>query len=760
MKRFISITTLLVLAACTFQPSPTQRHEGLEPEASYWEQLGSSVSPGVTPAIAFAANGKPFAAYSSNGFIFVREWSGQAWNLLGGVLAGNFATSPSLAVNGAGQPVIAWHEKVGGSFNIYVYQWNGFDWLQLGSPLDVTLANDATFPSLGVDSTGTPTVAWQEYDGTGINIYVKRWDGSNWLQLGKALDINLVHNAYEPKLKLDGSGKPVVTWSESDGNVYVKRWSGTGWVKLGGPLDGVLTDFSVFPSIALDASGTPFVAFQECVNSCSHYDVYVKRWNGSAWLQLGGAVDTTLARNAENPLLTVSSTGKPTVLWREGLSFSNYDLYAKQWTGSSWAKLGEILDVSPANNVLYPALVLDPKANPVAIWQENNGTSDTLYVKRWLSNVWQPYGDISNVNDPTFYSALLPSLALTSSDIPVVAWYEYLGSEQIVYARYWNGQQWLPYGSSVASGSYPSLALSSNNLPYVAYNQSNGTDYNVLVKRWDGVQWLALGGALDTTLTFSASHPKIALDSLTHPVVVWEERQVTSTNDTLYVKRWDGATWQALGGPLGKNSTRDADTASIAIDSQDRPVVVWNERVGSESILDYNIYVKRWNGSSWQFLGGALDTSAANWAFQPAIAIDSTNSPVVAWEEQNAGKINIYVKRWNGSAWVAIGAAVNNSGTDANTGALSLAIDSADKPVVAFAVRPGSVNTSNPDMFVKRWTGSSWANMGGVVERFPENSAGFPSLALTSQNKPIVAWHEQKVSGGTISNPVVYVSGY
>jgi hypothetical protein len=760
MKHLGYTVALLVLAACSFQPVSPLSELPLEPQASYWEQLGTFVSQGLTPDIAFDSSGKPFAAYSSGNFIYVREWSVGGWNLLGGVLAGSFAGSPSLVVNGAGQPVIAWHEKIGSSFNIYVYQWNGFDWLQVGSPLDVALANDATFPTLGVDSTGTPTVAWQEYDGTGINIYVKRWNGSSWLQLGNALDINLSHNAYEPDLSLDASGKPVVTWSESDGNVYVKRWSGTGWVKLGGPLDGVLTDFSVFPSLALDASGTPFVAFQECVNSCSHYDVYVKRWNGTSWLQLGGAVDTTLTRNAENPSIAVSSTGKPSVLWREGIGFSNDDLYAKQWTGSSWAKLGEMLDVSPANNVLYPALVLDPKANPVAIWQENNGSSDTLYVKRWLANVWQPYGDLLNVNDPVFYSGLLPSLALTSSNTPVVAWYESSGSEQIVYTKYWSGQRWVRYGTSVASGSYPSLALPSSNLPYVAFNQYSGTHYNVLVKRWDGVQWLALGGALDTTLTYSASRPKLVLDSLTRPVVVWEERQVTSTNDTLYVKRWDGATWQALGGPLDKNSARDADTASIAIDSQDRSVVVWNERVGSESVLNYNIYVKRWTGTGWQFLGGALNVSSASWAFQPTVAIDSTNSPVVAWEEVNADKVKVYVKRWNGSSWVTLGGAVNDTGTDANTGSLSIAIDSANNPVVAFGVRPGSVSPSNPDIFVKRWTGSSWVKIGGVVDRFVENSAGFPSLVLTSQNKPVVAWHEQKISGGTISNPVVYVSGY
>jgi hypothetical protein len=755
MKRFFYSIILLLFTACSFQGGP-KVSPTLEPAANYWEQLGNSVGQGVTPEIAFDANGKPFAAYSSGGFIYVREWSFGSWNLLGGVLAGSFADSPSLAVNSAGQPVIAYHEKINGSFNIYVRQWTGLDWVQVSGTLDVNLADDATFPSLDLDSTGKPTVAWQEFDGSTINAYVKRWDGSNWIAVGGAVDHNLANSAYEPQLVLDANNKPIVTWSESNGNIYVKRWNGTKWVRLGGALDITVADFSAFPSIDVAASGNPVVAWQECVNSCSTYNVYVKEWNGTSWLQVGGALDTTLSRNAENPVIAVNSAGKPTVLWREGLGFSDYDLYAKQWTGTTWKPLGAVLDITPSSNVLYPALTLDANANPAIIWQENDGSSDTLYVKRWLTNAWQPYGDTLDVNNSS-YSALLPSLALTNSNLPVVAWYEYLGSEETVYAKYWNGQQWLRYTTVAFSGRRPSLALTSTNLPYVAFSKRNiDLSYSIFVNRWDGEDWIPVGTALNGG---SADYPTLALDGLTRPVVAWEELQ-SNHSLGIYVKRWDGTTWQALGGALERDITKDGINPSIAIDSQDRPVVVWNERAGSSSVLNYNIYVKRWNGTAWQNLGGALDTSAANWAFQPTLAIDNTNSPVVAWEESNADTVNVYVKRWNGTAWVAMGGAVNNAGTNANTGALSLALDSSNNPVVAFAVRPGSVTTSNPDLFVKRWNGSAWVKMGGVVERFAEDTAGFPSLALTSQNKPIVAWHEQQGSGTTYSNPVVYVSGY
>jgi Bacterial Ig domain len=107
----------------------------------------------------------------------------------------------------------------------------GFVLLGSGS-LDVNPNQDADYPSLALDSNGNPVVAWSENDGTSYNIYVKRWDGTAWASVGSGfLDVNPNLYAYEPSLVLDSSGNPVVAWYENDGtggasyNIYVKRFN-------------------------------------------------------------------------------------------------------------------------------------------------------------------------------------------------------------------------------------------------------------------------------------------------------------------------------------------------------------------------------------------------------------------------------------------------------------------------------------------------------------------------------------------------------
>ena len=58
------------------------------------------------------------------------------------------------------------------------------NWQQVGS--SVAVGGRA---SLAQTNTGVPVVAYYASDGTSWNIYVKRWNGSSWVQLGTILDV-------------------------------------------------------------------------------------------------------------------------------------------------------------------------------------------------------------------------------------------------------------------------------------------------------------------------------------------------------------------------------------------------------------------------------------------------------------------------------------------------------------------------------------------------------------------------------------------
>ncbi len=596
--------------------------------------------------------------------------------------------------------------------------------------MDANTNQSASSPSLALDSSGNPVVSWEEYDGASFNIYVKRWNGRSWVQLGTFLDVNTNRDAYNPSLALDSSGNPVVSWHESDGtsgNIYVKRWNGRSWVQLGTTFLDVKTNQNAFiPSLALDSSGNPVVSWYEYDGTSDN--IYVKRWNGSSWVRLGTFLDVNTDKWARNPSLALDSSGNPVVSWYE--SDGTYDnIYVKQWNGRSWVLVGSNpLDTSLNNDAFSPSLSLVNGSLAVA-WQQRSGGSD-IYVKKYITNSWQDLGDLLDVIG--VQSAVNSSIARKSNNNPVVAWDEAdaVSGTRNVYVKEWTGSSWSALAGALdriaGNAENPSVALRSN-MPVVAFQENT----NVYVRRWTGTAWANISNAaLDTVLTRNAITPSLAIESTTNlPIVAFAE------NGNILVKKANGvqpaSVWNSPFGttPLDTTATNVAYRPSLALKSDNKPIVAWYEKVGT----NFNIYAKEWNGTSWVALGGAIDKTVTRDAKDIVLAIRGDNRPVVAWEE--AG--NVYVKRWNGTAWVNVGGTVDQ--TAANE-ALRPALDlrSDNNPVVTWQ----EWNGSSYDVWVKRWIGSSWTLVASVADKNASRDAKRPSLVLKSDNNPIISWDE------------------
>ncbi len=370
------------------------------------------------------------------------------------------------------------------------------------APLDLNAALTAeTAPqSLAVDSSGNQVIAWSESDGTSTNIYVKRWNGVVWVQLGGLLDVNTNKDASEPAVKLDGSGNPVVAWSESSATtkrIYVKRWNGSAWIQIGASAISA-PDNAETPALALDASGNPVVVWKQAVfgpNATLSSDTYIARWDGAAWVTFGSGKLGVNANNlvddpAFNPSVALTSSGNPIVAWSESDGTSR-NIYVKRWDGSSWSQVGGFLDVNTNRNAFRPSVALDASGNPVVAFNEaGTGSDASIYVKRWNGAVWSQLGSGAlDVNTNATIGAGGPSLALDSSGNPTVAWNDFDGTSYNAYVKRWNAGVWEIVGTgsldtNLARDVYGvSLAQDDSGNPSVAWNEYDGTSYNVFVKR-------------------------------------------------------------------------------------------------------------------------------------------------------------------------------------------------------------------------------------------------------------------------------------
>jgi hypothetical protein len=215
--------------------------------------------------------------------------------------------------------------------------------------------------------------------------------------------------------------------------------------------------------------------------------------------------------------------------------------------------------------------------------------------------------------------------------------------------------------------------------------------------------WLEMGLNSATLAGIgSASNPGLyggpALAELPdgNPIAVWTS---SGTNTEIYAKHWDGSAWQeytwaggssATGGGIS-NTPSTSQSPAVAVGTDGNPIVAWADYSGT----NFEIYVRRWNGASWaEFSPGSASgtgisgtTTSGAW---PAITIGSDGNPIVSWHEYVSSKYQLYVKGWNGSSWVPMGAgSASGNGISGSTKGIaqstpsSLVVGTNGVPIVA-----------------------------------------------------------------------------
>ncbi len=339
------------------------------------------------------------------------------------------APRPSL-VSGGGAAYVAWHEPNAVANRVYVRQWSGASWTPLGTGAVSPVAREASAPRLAVNAlTGAPSVVWQELGTGGSEVQVRRWNGTAWVQDGAgSLNIDANHQATAPAIAFSGP-TPYVAWQEAGmaaSQIYVRRWNGTAWVQLGGSLNRDPSRAAAAPSIIV-IGAAPYVAWREAGSSGEQ--VYVARWDGVAWVGVGRSLNVDPVSIASEPT-AMEVNGAPYVSWREEQE-GGAQVHLARWDGVAWVPEGPPLSADPAMSPGMPS----PGAahgTPYLALREVQGGAAQLVVKHRSAGNWVQNG--SSLNWSGNRDAFHPSLTFLGST-PWVAWAEANGVTSSVYVK-------------------------------------------------------------------------------------------------------------------------------------------------------------------------------------------------------------------------------------------------------------------------------------------------------------------------------------
>lgn len=315
------------------------------------------------------------------------------------------------------------------------------------------------------------------------------------------------------------------------------------------------------------------------------------------------------------------------------------------------------------------------------------------------------------------------------------------------------------YGNGLSSLEPPALARDSMGhlvVAWLEFTTASGAT-NVYVHRQGPNTNTLLDGPLSALPGADTwvQEVQVTVDNSDRPVVVWTER--ASGEFQVFARRWNGAAWETMGSLPNPIVGVDAKDLTIATGKTDLPAVAWTEVDTSQRA---RVFVYRWDGTKWDPVANSIGarTATAN-ALYPSLAIDSQNRPVVSVTEQSADasfREEAVVWRLNGSNWEQVGLGIRPAAASATAyvNRTSLAVDLEGNPALAFEVTtPGT--TATTDVYFVRFGASGW----GTPQLVDSTNATWPSLSFNTDSLPWVTWESGTSEAGNLSIRVQKMAG-
>ena len=259
-----------------------------------------------------------------------------------------------------------WNQSDGTRNNIWANRFNGTSW-GTAELIEADNAGSAGNPQIAFDSSGNAIAVWHQSDGTRVNIYANRFDGTSWFNgtswgMAELIETDNAGSALDPQIAFDSSGNAIAVWYQSDGtryNIWANRFNGTSW----GTAELIEADnagSAVAPQIAFDSSGNAIAVWYQ--SDGTRNNIWANRFDGTSW-GTAELIEADNAGSAGSPQIAFDSSGNAIAVWYQSDGTRN-NIWANRFNGTSWGT-AELIETDNAGNAVRLKLPLIAAAMPL-----------------------------------------------------------------------------------------------------------------------------------------------------------------------------------------------------------------------------------------------------------------------------------------------------------------------------------------------------------------------------------------------------------
>lgn len=396
-------------------------------------------------------------------------------------------------------------------------------------------------PQIGVDDSGNAVAVWSQSDGTRDNIRANRYvAGDGW---GRAEPIETgTGYADNPQIAVDSDGNAVAVWDQSDGtrdNIWANRYvSGTGW----GTAQLIETDnngHAYDPQVAVDDSGNAVAVWFQSNGTIK--SIWANAYSdGTGWGK-AELIETDDSGNAFYPQLATDSKGRGIAVWYQADGAGHDDIRANCYiSGKGWGT-AECIETG-TGDAENPQVAVDENGNAVVVWQQSDGTRDSVWANRYFGGTWGT-AELIEENDAGF-----------DYDPQVAAYGN--GNAVVVWSR-------------------------------CRYDGIHYTHYNVCSNRYEPSTGWGTAQRIEMNNAAMDDFPQVAVDSSGNAMVVWQQHDVRAN---IWFNRYELGTGWGTAGLLEMDNAGGASVPQVMADSSENFLAVWQQSDGFRSHIWFSRY--------------------------------------------------------------------------------------------------------------------------------------------------------------------------
>jgi len=416
-----------------------------------------------------------------------------------------------------------------------------------------TVAENASFPQIATDPSGNAIAVWmQEFEGQSriwTNRYNKETD--NWTTASLIENTVAEGSAQFPQIAMDKNGNGLVVWKQNQGFNYsiwssYYNFSDSTWSDA--QLIGIVDEASVaYSEVVFDNQGNAIAVWNQ--TDGDENSIWANRYSAinNSW-GIAEAIEQTIDDTYE-PKIAIDNNGNALVIWhqRDGAVKSiwanRYSAINNSWGTPVVIETGDG-DARLADGVSNAQIAIDTAGNGIAVWSQNDGTEDSIWVNRYdfATTSW---GAASLIENDAGY-ARAPKVAMDSHGNAMVLWYQDNGvvdttrfNRYSVITNSWGTASEIEAGAGHAYEQQ--IAFDASNNALAVWKQADGGVFSIRVIRYEAASNSWGASMKIESDSGQVDYPQFSIDGFGNAWAIWQQDDsaLSGTQNSIMVNHFE-----------------------------------------------------------------------------------------------------------------------------------------------------------------------------------------------------------------------------